>query len=545
VTAGARTGRPYGSLQGPRRIAEGADIVARFVLDVPRFLHHPLPLAAARARVRENLATREQRFVAVVERLVYRNPRSPYLTLLRHAGCERDDLRALVERDGVEGALATLAERGVYVTYDELKGRAEAVRGSRRFLFRPEQFDNPTVRPHLLQYTSGSGGRSSPVRYALPFLEERAASLGVVFEAHGIRRPQLVCWWPVPLAWLVAAVKLGHPAIGWFYPVSPLPRLAALPSIYLGLMGKLLGFEFPSPQRCDLATPERLLDWLAPRLRDDQEIVLHTMSSAGVRLALEASMAGRRLDGLTMMVGGEMTTQARRRQIEASGARAIVGYSTSELGGAAYSCPEATVVDDVHVMVDRLAVIRRSRSIMADGPVVDALLFTSISQHAGKVLFNAETGDTARIDVRDCDCRLGRLGMRTHLSDIRSFEKLTGEGVTFARSHLAHILEAVLPARFGGSSLGYQLVEEASPSGATLLVLRVHPSVGAVDESALRSALLDELGRGSEMDRYQARIWRSAGTLVIRREAPQPTRAGKVLPFQLASRAGIDAARSP
>jgi hypothetical protein len=521
------------------QIGANADVVGRFIRDVPRFLQHPLSHDEARARVRECLASREQRLLSNVEHLIYRNPRSPYLALLRNAGCELTDFRALVASEGIDGALAQLADHGVYVTYDELKGHRPIVRGSSTFYFQPTDFDNPRLRSHFIQYTGGSTGTASAVRIGLPFLEDRAASLAMVFEAHGVERPGFVCWWPVAVIWITLASKLGYPALGWFYPVHPLPPLASLPARYLAVVGTLLGFRFPLPEHCDLTTPERLLDWLAPRLATGRPIVLRTMASAGVRLAITATAAGRRLNGLTILAGGEMTTPARRRQIEATGARVIVVFSSSELGSASYSCATPTTTDDVHLMTDRLAVIQRPRQLVQDGPVVDALLFTSLSPSTGKVLLNAETGDSARLETRECGCLLGRLGMRVHLSEIRSFEKLTGEGVTFARSNIAQILEEVLPARFGGTSLDYQLAEVVSPEDdTTRLMLRVYPAVGDVDDAAIRSTFLEALRQVGPVDEYQARIWERVGTIEVRREPPLTTRAGKVLPFQLGSRAG-------
>lgn len=99
------------------------------------------------------------------------------------------------------------------------------------------------------------------------------------------------------------------------------------------------------------------------------------------------------------------------------------------------------------------------------------------------------------------------------------------------------MLEEVLPARFGGTSLDYQLAEDEAPGGAVRLVLRVSPSLGPLKAADLRATLFDELGRGGSADRYQVSLWRRAGTLQVRREAPISTRAGKVLPFQLLTHA--------
>ena len=165
--------------------------------------------------------------------------------------------------------------------------------------------------------------------------------------------------------------------------------------------------------------------------------------------------------------------------------------------------------------------------------MVDALLLTTLSPHAGKIALNAELGDSAQIERRVCDCQLGRLGLTTHLSGMRSYEKLSSQGASFARSSLITILEEVLPARFGGTPLEYQLVEEEEAGGSTLMVLRVHPGIGDLDEAAVRQTVIQELGRGDLVDAYQARLVERAQSLVVRRLVPVATQAGKVLPFHL------------
>jgi len=144
--------------------AENLAMAARLARDLPRALRHPIRADVARMRLLRQLASRDRRFLDVAERAIYRNPKSPYLTLLRHAGVELGDLSALVAHDGVEGTLDELVTAGVYVTYDELCGRRPAVRGSGRFAFQANDFDNPLVHPHVIRYTGGSTGpgRTSP-----------------------------------------------------------------------------------------------------------------------------------------------------------------------------------------------------------------------------------------------------------------------------------------------------------------------------------------------------------------------------------------------
>lgn len=199
----------------------------------------------------------------------------------------------------------------------------------------------------------------------------------------------------------------------------------------------------------------------------------------------------------------------------------------------ASSCATPEAIDDVHLLADRYALTQRSRPIGEHGPTVDALALTSLGLLSPKVLLNAETGDYAAVETRDCGCALGTLGMRTHLSDVRSFEKLTGEGMTFVRSNLVRIVEEILPDQFGGTSADFQLVEHEAPDGLARLALRVAPSVGAVDEAELRATLFRALAQDGDLERYMSSFWQRAQTLVIERKPPIVTRAGKVLPFQL------------
>jgi hypothetical protein len=335
-----------------------------------------------------------------------------------------------------------------------------------------------------------------------------------------------------PATWLGVSGSLGQPVVGWFYPVHPFPRAARLAGQYLALLGRLGGYPIPKPRRADATSPERLVRWLADRLKSARPLVMLTTPSAAVRLATYAQQAGLDLHGLTALVVGEPVTRARRQQIEASGAQVIPSYSSTDAAGISYGCATPAAPDDVHLMLDRFALVQRPHPVTPDGPAVTAALVTCLSPLSSKIALNAELGDSMTVEERECGCALGALGLRTHLSEIRSFEKLTGEGVSFSRSSLVQILEEVLPSRFGGTGLDYQLVESERPDGATLLVLRAAPSIGAIDQEALRAAFLHELGRGGPVDRYYADLWRSAETVQIRRETPQITRAGKALPFQ-------------
>jgi hypothetical protein len=164
---------------------------------------------------------------------------------------------------------------------------------------------------------------------------------------------------------------------------------------------------------------------------------------------------------------------------------------------------------------------------------VDAFLFTSLLPSAPKVLLNVESGDYGIVERRDCGCGLAALGLRDHISEIRSFEKLSGEGMTFVQTDLLRVVEEVLPARFGGTSADYQVLEEEGQDGILRLLLIVSPDIGPLDEEAVRQNFLEELGRGGGLSRFGAAMWQRAGTVRVRRQRPVATKVGKILPFHL------------
>lgn len=521
-----------------REMASYAAMGIRLGWDLPTFLRRPLDVHAARARVLAERARREERFLDLVDRAVYRHPRSPYGRLLSHAGCEPGDLHTLVRQEGLDGALNRLADAGVCVTFDEFKGRKEAVRGSARFSFSDRDFDNPLCRvPHYVDYTGGSSGRPIPVRRTLDVLEDVAAMVAVAFEAHGISQPRHLFWRGGSPSLAIIHLKVGATVERWIYPVRPWPWLSRFGLLYVGGLVRLAGCTMPWPQYGDLQKPEPVAHWLASHQSADGAIVVSCTISSAVRVAAAAVSLGRRLDDVKFYVYGEPLSARRRSAIEASGARVVLNYSSNEFPAIGIGCPVPGAPDDVHVMAHLYAVVERERELFAGGPPVDTLMFTTLSPATGKIAINVEIGDSGRLEERDCGCGLAALGLTTHLSEIRSFEKLSTEGTTFIRSRLVQILEETLPARFGGKPVDYQLVEEEIDDGATRLVLRIDPAVGPLDEEAARATLLGELRRGDPYSAFHVGLIERADAIVVQRRVPLATAAGKVLPFQLQRRA--------
>ena len=420
----------------------------------------------------------------------------------------------------------------MYVGFEEFKGRRLIERGSERFATHAEDFDNPFLEPDFELRTSGSSGPENVVRLSLEFVADQAVNQGLVLRAHGLERAQHAIWMPAPVFQILRYARLGRPPVAWFHPVQPLPWRVRFVGWFLRVLGAFVGCALPAPVWVELSAPGRLIDWLVERLADGQPLCLTTYASQAVRVAHEARRQGRSLDGLCFICIGEPFTEAKHRVIAASGARAIATYSSTETGVMASRCVEPRGADDLHVYRDSFALIQRRRLIGDLAVSVPALHLTSPLASAPKIMLNVETGDHGTLERRDCACGLGALGLRDHLSGVRSHEKLTGEGMTFLRTTLLQILEETLPRRFGGTAGEYQLVEEEDADGILRLSLLVSPTIESADEETLRQAFLGELSRRSQLEKHMAAIWERAGTLRVRRETPRLTTGGKVQPFR-------------
>ena len=115
----------------------------------------------------------------------------------------------------------------------------------------------------------------------------------------------------------------------------------------------------------------------------------------------------------------------------------------------------------MHLLTDKLAVLQRAAPNEPAGSSEedDALLITTVLPSVGKIMLNVGSGDSGEIGRRDCGCPLGALGLNLHAWHLRSFEKITSEGLSYLRGDLVPLVEQILPERFGGNATDYQLVE--------------------------------------------------------------------------------------
>ena len=236
------------------------------------------------------------------------------------------------------------------------------------------------------------------------------------------------------------------------------------------------------------------------------------------------------------MGAGEPPTPAKVTEIVRTGARYVPNYSIVEIGPIGLGCARPSDINDIHVFKDTVALVQYAREVPGSKIAVDAFYFTTLLPTAPKLMLNVESDDYGVIETRSCGCPLQSCGFTEHLRHIRSFRKLTGEGVTLVGSDMIRILEEVLPAKFGGSPLDYQLMEEEDEQGFTRLNLLVSPRIEIADEAAVIETVLEALGHSSVAADLARAIWKQAKTIRVKRMEPIWTARGKLMPLNLAKR---------
>lgn len=513
---------------------------ARFAAGLPEFFRQRVTLSEALETVRRRLETRRERFLQIAERAIYGHAGSPYLPLLAEAGCELGDLRSMVRERGLEGTLLELRRDGVYVSFDEIKGRQPIARGGHELFAGRHSFDNPFLARTYEGESGGSTGVASRIPYDLNSLVTRIPNYMVGCAAHGVVDAPLGLW-RFGLPSLVGvnnalrSVVMGNPVRRWFTPegrgdLRPALRFRAA-TAFIVRASRLLGQPIPLPEPVPIERAGVVARWAADTAKAEGACLVRASVSMALRIALAAEEEGIDLRGVTLMGGSEPVTAAKIEAIARSGARHVPTYSFTEGGSVGMGCANPAEEGDVHFFEDLLALIQHPLRVPGTDAEVQAFCFTTLNPAAPLVLLNVEIDDFGVVERRTCGCPLEEVGFTTHLRRIRSYRKLTGEGVTLVGSDMIRILEEVLPATFGGDPHHYQLHEQEDGDGFTRLVLVVDPGIQLASEDAAKQVVLESLARGSGMEDFARALWQMAGSLRVERRATEWTARGKYPPL--------------
>jgi len=515
----------------------------RFAWGLRSFLRHTISLEEAKEIVRRRMAEREKNFLRLVERGIFGYPRSPYLPLLKLAGCEMGDIQNMVRSKGLEETLRALRGAGVYITFEEFKGREPIVRQGRVIPVRAHDFDNPYLSHYYQVETGGTTAAGTRVEVDLDHLAALAPIYALADEAHGVLNVPQAVW----LGILPASSGVNH--ILWYAHNGQIPQKWFSPIVsrdirpafkyrlatgYIIAAGRLFGASVPRPELVRTDQAAVVARWANKTLESHGSCLITTFVSKAVRVCVAAQEEGMDLTGATFRVGGEASTPAKVAAITRTGAHSYPMYHLTEAGLVGMGCGRPVACNDLHLLKDVVGLIQHSCQVPGTDITVDAFLLTTLLPTAPKIMLNVESDDYGVIETRSCGCPLETYGFTEHLREIHSFRKLTSEGVTLVGSEMVKILEEVLPAKFGGSPLDYQLMEEEDEQGFTRLSLLISPKVQIGDEAAVVETVMEALGRSGVAADLARAHWSQAKTLRVKRMEPIWTARGKLMPLHLA-----------
>lgn len=511
---------------------------------VRRFVSEPITLERAEREVKALLDGRAEVFLELARTRIYARPNSPYLKLLKFAGCEYTDLATHVRRHGLEAALEQLAGQGVYLTADESKGKKDVVRGTQSFRVSPVDLENPRSSPGFVTESSGTSNRPLRTATSLKQLADWMLIHCIFFSAHELFSYSHAVYDAILPSGGGVRIVLSHAKLGvrmdrWF--AREIPHNTALGGWYHYLITYLIvavanrfGPGLPRPEFLHAEDVDRIVSWVAEERKRGKPCCISTAASNAARIARRAWETGISLQGTKFVASGEPLTDSKREWIERAGATAIPTYGSEDIWAMiGYGCVNPVYTDELHVNQQALALIEHPTPLTYDGFSVRPLLFTSLHPLSPRLFLNVAIGDYATLEKRDCGCLLEQVGFTLHIHHIRSYEKFTSEGMNYFYGDLYELFEKTLPAEFGGGPGDYQLVEEEDRNGQTRLTLLVRPEVGKLNEERLVARFKEALERGSKGGRFTANLWQKAGTFRVRRQAPYSSPRGKILPLHV------------
>ena len=509
----------------------------RLAAGAARYAAHRPNGEQARRRFGARLGRRSQRFLAMLDDAVWRHPESPWRHLLVAAGIEPADVARLVSDEGIDGALEVLARSGVRASAAELRGMVPIQRGSLALAVCAEDFHNPLLIDRSISArTSGSSGRRVAAPYSWELFAEEADAERLLFEAHAAAGDPVALWYPAPpgIAGLHNAIlhwRFSRPVTRWFSQ-TPAARWREAPGLRamhmaIAAFGTLLGSGAP----CHLSLDRAMVvaEWLAEGVRSGERRVLKTFPSSATRVAAAALSAGLDLSGQLVFTGGEPLTVERLALLQSVGLVGLPRYAATELGTAAGACGDPDRAGEMHLYLDRLAVLAGGRSAPKEPapPINDVLAFTSLTPSAPLVLLNAELGDRGSLRHGACSCALGTAGCSLLVSDVSAPEKFAAEGVKLFAAQLAEKAAGLIVAE-GGTADDVQVWWRERDTVPTRLTIVIDPRL-RLDTERFERNLLECVGAlpGGSL---APQLWRTAGTIHVVRALPRPGPGAKRAP---------------
>lgn len=510
-----------------------------FALKLRHFLHTPVTLDDIKKQILQQTTNRDENFIKILKTNVFEYPHSPYLALFKASGITHTDVEKMVIQQGIESTLEELYDADIYVTFEEFKGRIPIKRKNIELNVTAGDFDNPNLSSVFWGQSGGSTGKATRSKMDLDHIVESARLYALSYSVQDIFDAPLMMWrGTLPdhmgMGTALRSAYIAQPTQRWFSTFrdteTNLSSYYTLMTYLMIYLARFYGYHIPSPEYVPLDNPLPIAKALAEGVQKMGTVLMNSTVSKCVRVAIVAKEHGIDLTGVVFYGTSEPSTVAKVASIEASGAKYITHYGTSETGVMGLACANPVDTTDVHFMHNKMAIIQRPKEIFDQ--TVNAFHLTTLLPSSPKMALNVQSDDFGIIEERDCGCPLHQMGFTKHIRGISSYRKLTGEGVTLVGSDMVHILEHILPAQFGGSLLDYQLVEEENEQGLTKLYLYVDPAVSVQSDDMLSQAFLSAMKESVPSARLAQAEYRTGHVVTVKRQKPLQSSRGKYFPIR-------------
>ncbi|MDG5816074.1 hypothetical protein QA601_13355 [Chitinispirillales bacterium ANBcel5] len=533
----------------------------RFISGLNTFLKGrlsaPEAYQGAQNLLKDRIAKRDENFLNIVDKGIFSYSKSPYKMLLEPKKIAYRDIKNKVESEGIENTLEWLKSEEVYFTVDEFKGKVPVKRNGVEFVCKESMFDNPFLSTAYEVRSGATRSAGTRVRIDFDYLSQRSLYDAYLLHLHGSLTVPIANWFPLfpgapGINSSLRFSRIGNPPQKWFSQVEKAQIKVNWEKTWgtelIFFMSRLHGMSLAKPEYVSLNHAHKIARWASAMLDHYPNCVIYTFATSAVRVCMAAKENGYNIKGTRFLVTGETLTGQKRKEIESVGAVAIPVYGISEAGVIAAGCEKHNNCssshggsDHCHLYKDTTAVITHKQRVPHFDLIVDSFLFSSLLYESPKLLLNVGMGDYGSVYTKATNCGFGKIGFDTHITNIKSYEKLTGEGVTFVDTDFIRIIEKDLPSKFGGSSTDYQLVEEEDEKGFNRLRLFVSPTLGTIREDELVTFFMNSLKQSESSPESWAQsgseMWNQARTIRIKREHPATTPSGKILPFHIQSNA--------
>jgi hypothetical protein len=241
----------------------------------------------------------------------------------------------MIAGKGLENSLKALREAGVFVSFEEFKGRKPIVRGGKTLSVEPGDFDNPYLKGHYQSRSGGSTGVGTRVTQDLDHYAAKAPHFLIAGRVHNLLGSPVALWHGVlpdgsGIGVTLTQAKIGNVPIKWFTPIG---KQNIKPNIKYNFAtnsivqtARVLGCPFPRPEIVHLDHAHVIARWLEKTIRKYGSCMVRTLTSMAMRVCLAARNNSIDLTGVTFVGGGEPVTPAKVSAILDVGARFVPVY---------------------------------------------------------------------------------------------------------------------------------------------------------------------------------------------------------------------------